>query len=99
MARRGYVSLFEKVAAAGTSASSKKLPSPLTAQEQRKLDELEEELPLQAILMFRTMARRKVRRRSIVAAAAAATAAAGAASVGWLSRFAHTFPPLGPRIF
>lgn len=60
MARREYVSLFEKMAAAGNSASSKKRPSMLTAQEQRRLDELEEELPLQAILMFRTMARKKV---------------------------------------
>ena len=62
MARRGYVSLFEKVAAAGDSDSSKKCPSKLTAHEQHKLDELEEELPLQAILMFRAMARKEVRR-------------------------------------
>lgn len=57
--------LFEKVAAAGKqdACSSEKQAngSPLTAHEQRSLDELEEDLPLQTIVMFRTLARREVR--------------------------------------
>lgn len=61
MARKGYVFLFEKVIAAADTHSSSKGPlSPLTAAEQRRLDELEEELPLQTIVMFRTMARKEV---------------------------------------
>lgn len=87
MARKEYVSLFEKVAAAGTSPSKKKRPSPLTVQEQHRLDELEQELPLQAILMFRTMARKEVRRFQIVAASVAA-----AADAGWVPSLARTFP-------
>lgn len=83
MARKEYVSLYEKVAAAGDSVnnSSKKSLSPLAVPEQRRLDELEEELPLQAIVMFRTMARKEVR---LFTAAAAAVAA--------LPRYAHPHP-------
>ncbi|CAN0420686.1 unnamed protein product, partial [Scytosiphon promiscuus] len=64
MARKEYVSLFEKLAAKGGDTVSK--PSkgrlPLTVEEERRLDDLEEELPLQAIVMFRSMARKEVRR-------------------------------------
>lgn len=67
MARKGYVFLFEKViAAADTSASSRGGLSPLTPAEQRRLDELEEDLPLQTIIMFRTMARKEVRVPGVV---------------------------------
>lgn len=56
--------MYEKVAAADAKkSSSKKRLSPLTGPEQRRLDELEEELPLQAIVMFRAMARKEVRSR------------------------------------
>lgn len=51
----------KKVAADAKEASTKKPLPPLTEQEQRRLDELDEELPLQTIVMFRTMARREVR--------------------------------------
>lgn len=63
MARKEYVSVYSKVAADADRSknSSKKGWSPLTAQEQRRLDELEEELPLQAVVMFRAMARKEVR--------------------------------------
>lgn len=70
MSRKEYVFLFEKLAAAGAGAedayastkvgSSQGLSPPLTPREQRRLCELEEELPLQTILMFRTMARKEV---------------------------------------
>ena len=53
--------LYEKVAADAKDAFSRKSTPPLTGQEQRRLDELEEDLPLQTIVMFRTMARREVR--------------------------------------
>lgn len=66
MARKGYVFLFEKViASADANISSKKPVSPLTPAEQRRLDELEEDLPLQTIIMFRTMARKEVCVRGI----------------------------------
>lgn len=63
MARKEYVSMYSKVAADAEKSknSSKKRLSPLTAQEQRRFDELEEELPLQAMVMFRTMAKKEVR--------------------------------------
>lgn len=68
MARKGYVSLFEKaaaVASAGEKMNANVSPegrlSPLTMEEERRLDQLEEELPMQTILMFRTMARKEVR--------------------------------------
>ncbi|CAN0211257.1 unnamed protein product, partial [Ectocarpus sp. 12 AP-2014] len=61
-----YLRLFEKLTAAtkkhGKSSSKRDL-SPLTEQEERRLDELEEELPLQAIVMFRTMARKELKRK------------------------------------
>lgn len=72
MSKKEYVFLFEKLAAAGAGAedahanasmkvgSSRSLSHPLTPREQHRLDELEEELPLQTILMFRTIARKKV---------------------------------------
>lgn len=60
-ARKEYVFLYEKVAADAKDAFSRKSTPPLTGQEQRRLDELEEDLPLQTIVMFRTMARREVR--------------------------------------
>ncbi|CAN0536822.1 unnamed protein product, partial [Ectocarpus sp. 8 AP-2014] len=63
MSRKEYLPLFEKLTAATNKhgkSSSKRHLSPLTEQEQRRLDELEEELPLQAIVMFRTMARKEV---------------------------------------
>lgn len=67
MARKEYVSLFEKLAAEGgdtvSKPSSKDPPMPLTQEEKRRLDVLEEELPLQTIIMFRSMARNEVRRR------------------------------------
>lgn len=52
--------LYEKVAADTKETSSKNPVPALTGQEQRRLDELEEDLPLQTIVMFRTMARREV---------------------------------------
>lgn len=65
MARKECVFLYKKVAADAKDPSLKEpmppLTGPLTGQEQRRLDELEEELPLQTIVMFRTMARREVR--------------------------------------
>ncbi|CAM9617791.1 unnamed protein product, partial [Ectocarpus fasciculatus] len=66
MSRKEYLPLFEKLTAATNKhgkSSSKRHLSPLTAQEQRRLDELEEELPLQAIVMFRTMARKELKRK------------------------------------
>lgn len=92
MARRGYVSLFEKVAAAGNSPFSKRRPSPLTVQEQHRLDELEQDLPLQAILMFRAMARKEVRWRWVDSAVAAA------AAVALHPRFAQNDPPPPPGL-
>ena len=55
--------MYSKVAADAEKSknSSKKRLSPLTAQEQCRFDELEEELPLQAMVMFRTMAKKEVR--------------------------------------
>lgn len=53
--------LYEKVAADAKEASLNKPTPTLTGHEQRRLDELEEDLPLQTIVMFRTMARREVR--------------------------------------
>ncbi|CAN0360255.1 unnamed protein product, partial [Hapterophycus canaliculatus] len=66
MARKEYMSLFGKLAAVGrdtvSKSSSKDRLLPLTVEENRRLDDLEEELPLQAIVMFRSMARNEVRR-------------------------------------
>lgn len=72
MSRKEYLPLFEKLTAATKKhgkSSSKRHLSPLTGQEQRRLDELEEELPLQAIVMFRTMARKEVRPRLLPSSA------------------------------
>lgn len=55
--------LYEKVAADAKDASSKKAVPVLAGPQQRRLDELEEDLPLQTIVMFRAMARREVRSR------------------------------------
>eukprot|EP00903_Cladosiphon_okamuranus_P017946 g16513.t1 len=65
MARKEYVSVYSKVTADADkwNKSSKNRLSPLTAQEQRRLDELEEELPLQAVIMFRAMARKELQRK------------------------------------
>ncbi|CAM9455743.1 unnamed protein product [Ectocarpus sp. 4 AP-2014] len=73
MSRKEYVFLFEKLSAAGAGAedayastkvgSSQGLSPPLTPREERRLCELEEELPLQTILMFRTMARKEIKRK------------------------------------
>lgn len=61
MARKDYVFLYEKAAAGAKEAFSKQPMPTLTGEEQRRLDGLEEDLPLQTIVMFRTMARREVR--------------------------------------
>lgn len=64
MARKEYVAMYSKVAEddeKSSKNSSRKRLSPLTVQEQRRFDELEEELPLQAMVMFRTMAKKEVR--------------------------------------
>eukprot|EP00752_Nemacystus_decipiens_P006311 g5691.t1 len=65
MVRKEYVSMYSKVAADAEKFknSSKKRLSPLTAQEHRRFDELEETLPLQAMIMFRTMARKELQRK------------------------------------
>lgn len=65
--RKEYSTLYEKLEEAGaTSATppSKRNKSPLNEDEQRRLDVLEEELPLHSILMFRTMTRHKVQEAS-----------------------------------
>ena len=60
--------MYSKVAADAEKSknSSKKRLSPLTGSEQRRFDELEEELPLQAMVMFRAMARKEVRSRFLL---------------------------------
>ena len=65
VARKEYVSMYSKVTADAEKFknSSKKRLSLLTVPEQRRFDELEEELPLQAMVMFRAMARKEVRSR------------------------------------
>lgn len=60
-ARKEYVFLYEKVVADAKEVSSVTSIPRLTGLQQRRLDELEEDLPLQTIVMFRTMARREVR--------------------------------------
>ena len=53
--------LFDKLEAAGAiGPASRKRITPLDPEERRRFDELEEELPVQSILMFRGMVREKV---------------------------------------
>lgn len=62
------MSLFERVAAASWGSEHSSPPSfeaigllrPLEGEERSELDAMEESLPAEAILMFRTMARRNV---------------------------------------
>ncbi|CAM9428246.1 unnamed protein product, partial [Sphacelaria rigidula] len=69
-ARKKYVSLFERVAAASWESEHSSPPSfeaigllrPLEDEERSELDAMEESLPAEAILMFRTMARRNLKR-------------------------------------
>ncbi|CAM9605272.1 unnamed protein product, partial [Scytosiphon promiscuus] len=103
MARKVYVSLFERVAAATSTTENANVEkvssdvrlSPLTIEEERRLDELEEELPLQTIVMFRTMARKELQRKRDAASAKLSpeeTAAAAASQTrkkgaGWWGSF------------
>ncbi|CAN0222977.1 unnamed protein product [Ectocarpus fasciculatus] len=107
MSRKEYVFLFEKLAAAAAGAgaedahanastkvgSSPSLSPPLTPREHRRLDELEEELPLQTILMFRTMARKEIKRKRDAERAkmspqeVAALAARNSGRGGWWGSF------------
>lgn len=68
-ARTKYVPLFERIAATSSPESDKRPPAsfesmgllkPLSKEEQSRLDALEEDLPAESILMFRTMARNNV---------------------------------------
>lgn len=61
-ARKEYVALFKKLveADAVSSSASKRRVSALTNKERERFDVLEEDLPLQAILTFRGLARQEV---------------------------------------
>lgn len=57
------MSLFSKIAADGASVTASKRGlsrSALSEEEHERFDKLEEDLPLQTIVMFRTMARQEV---------------------------------------